>query len=101
MAPLAANRSAIARPMPLLPPVTSTFFPFNPRSIVASVDMIPPDAAASRAAGRFVDLHLGPVACALERRGGAIDGRLVVVFANQHQPDRQAVAHAAGNGHRR
>jgi len=26
----------MARPMPLLPPVTNTLFPFNPRSIAAS-----------------------------------------------------------------
>src|ERR1700722_17989805 len=38
LAPSAANRSAIASPMPLLPPVTSAFLPFNPRSISASID---------------------------------------------------------------
>src|SRR5713101_7121569 len=98
LAPSSANSSAIASPMPLLPPVTSTLLPFNPRSIVASVD----DAAACRrAAGRVVDLHLGPVAGALECRRGSIDRRLIVVFADQHQPDRQSVAHPAGNAHRR
>src|SRR4051812_16490142 len=37
LAPSAANSSAIASPMPLLPPVTSALFPFNPRSMVASI----------------------------------------------------------------
>src|SRR6516162_2394928 len=83
LAPSVAKSSAIARPMPLLPPVTSTFFPFSARSIAASVA-----------------LHLGPVARAFERRGGAVDGRLVVILADQHQPDRQTLAHAAGNAHR-
>src|SRR5438477_9542907 len=40
LAPSAANSSAIASPMPLLPPVTSTFLLFNPRSIVASNDNV-------------------------------------------------------------
>src|SRR6202047_4376265 len=102
LAPSSANSSAIARPMPLLPPVTSTLLPFNPRSMITSVD----DAARwsgppSGAAGRVVVLHFGPVAGALECRGGAIDSRLVVIFADQHQSDRQAVAHAARKGHRR
>src|SRR5260370_15691607 len=48
-APSSANSSAIASPMPLLPPVTSTLLPFNPKSIVASVDDVP---ARLRAAGR-------------------------------------------------
>src|ERR1700736_1687663 len=51
LAPSSANSSAIASPMPLLPPVTSTLLPFNPRSIVASVDDV---AARLRAAGRVV-----------------------------------------------
>jgi hypothetical protein len=33
-APSAANSSTVARPMPRLPPVRITFFPFNPRSMV-------------------------------------------------------------------
>src|SRR5882724_6663382 len=37
LAPSAANSSAIASPMPLLPPVTSALLPFNPKSMVASV----------------------------------------------------------------
>src|SRR5712671_7975268 len=78
LAPSSANSSAIARPMPLLPPVTSTLLPFNPRSIVASVDDV---AAYRRAAGRVVDLHLGPVAGAFECRRGSVDRRLIVVFA--------------------
>src|SRR6266700_880629 len=40
LAPSAANSSAIASPMPLLPPVTSTFLLFNPRSIVTSNDNV-------------------------------------------------------------
>src|ERR1700722_12998425 len=40
LAPSAANRSAIARPIPLLPPVTSAFLPFSPRSMLhSSVEM--------------------------------------------------------------
>src|SRR5882757_10128375 len=40
LAPSAANRSAIARPIPLLPPVTRAFLPFSPRSMVhSSVEM--------------------------------------------------------------
>src|SRR5882757_620279 len=97
LAPSAANSSAIARPMPLLPPVTSALFPFNPRSMAASVDGM----AASLWRGRLHRLHLGPVARAFECRGGAIDGRLVKILADQHQPDRQAIAHAAGQAHRR
>src|SRR5579871_6172823 len=98
LAPSAAKSSAIASPMPLLPPVTSALFPFSPRSMVASVA----DAAACHAlAGRPGGLHFFPVAGAFERRGGAIDGRLVEVFSNQHQADGQAVAHPAGNAHRR
>src|SRR5437868_345875 len=99
LAPSAANSSAIACPMPLLPPVTSAHFPFNPRSMVASVTEMggPP----SQSAGRLVGLHLLPVAGAFERRRRPIDGRLVEILANQHQADRQAVAHAAWNAHRR
>src|SRR5258708_13251001 len=83
----------MASPMPLLPPVTSAFLPFNPKSIVASVDDAP-DGAACRYARRqatSLTLHFGPIARALERCGSAIDGRLVVIFADQHQPDRQAL----------
>src|SRR5215467_1018060 len=36
LAPSSAKSSAIASPMPLLLPVTSTFFPFSPRSMAAS-----------------------------------------------------------------
>src|ERR1700716_438383 len=54
-APSSANSSAIASPMPLLPPVTSTLLPFNPKSIVASVDDV---AARLRAAGCVVGLPL-------------------------------------------
>src|ERR1700730_12402977 len=52
LAPSAANNSEIASPMPLLPPVTSTLLPFNPRSIVASID----NAAARRRAQRAASL---------------------------------------------
>src|SRR4249919_3849652 len=34
LAPSAAKPSAMARPIPLLPPVTATFLPFNPRSMI-------------------------------------------------------------------
>src|SRR4051794_19768511 len=98
LAPSAANSSAIASPMPLLPPVTSALFPFNPRSMVASLAV----AAACADAGRPpVRLHLLPVAGAFERRGGPIDRRLLEMLADQHQADRQPVAHAAGKRHRR
>src|SRR5882724_2955677 len=99
LAPSAANSSAIASPMPLLPPVTNTLLPFNPRSIVASVDVA--RGLPSFAAGRVVDLHLGPVASAFECRGGPVDHRFIVVLADQHQPDRQPVAHSTGNAHGR
>src|SRR5882724_8450198 len=52
LAPSAANSSAIASPIPLLPPVTSTLLPFNQRSIVASID----NAAARRRAQRAASL---------------------------------------------
>src|SRR5438309_795185 len=97
LAPSAANSSAIASPMPLLPPVTSALFPFNPRSMIASVMRRP----APIPAGRLVRLHLLPVAGAFERGGSPIDRRLVEILADQHQPDRQPVAHAAGQAHRR
>src|ERR1700730_1001384 len=77
LAPSSANSSAIASPIPLLPPVTSTLLPFNPRSIVASVDDV---AACRRAAGRVVDLHLGPVGGAFVCRSGSQDRRLIVIF---------------------
>src|SRR5260370_30901696 len=78
LAPSVANSSAMASPMPLLPPVTSAFLPFNPKSIVASVDDAP-DGADCRYAPRHdtsLTLHFGPVARAIERRGGAIAGGL-------------------------
>src|SRR6266700_254114 len=100
LAPSSAKSSAIASPIPLLPPVTRTFFPFSPRSITASHHT-------GKRGGRLVAhrpsdrLHLGPVARVFERGGRPIDGRLVVVLADQHQADRQAVAHPAGQAHRR
>src|SRR3982074_1936969 len=98
LAPSAANSSAIASPMPLLPPVTSALFPFNPRSMVASVM----STAACPDIGRPpVRLHSLPVAGAFERGRGPIDRRLVKILADKHQPDRQTVAHAAGKAHRR
>src|SRR5258706_9682707 len=97
LAPSSAKSSAIARPMPLLPPVTSALLPFNPRSMIASPLMMTRPASRGQAAS--FDLHPGPVACAFERRGGFIDRRLIVVFADQHQPDRQPIAHPAGNAH--
>jgi hypothetical protein len=33
---------AVAKPMPLLPPVTSAAFPFKPRSICSSSSFLPP-----------------------------------------------------------
>src|SRR5215470_14034816 len=45
--------------------------------------------------------ELAPVAELLERVRGAIDRRLVVVAADQHHADRQAMAHAARDLHRR
>src|SRR3954447_14135336 len=86
LAPSPANSSAIASPMPLLPPVTSAFFPFNPRSIAASLMVLRPVfPAAGRSSCRC--LHLGPVAGAFESGSGAIDRRLVIPFADQHQTD--------------
>src|SRR4051794_7042824 len=100
LAPSPANSSAIASPMPLLPPVTSAFFPFNPRSIAASLMVLRPVfPAAGRSSCRC--LHLGPVAGAFESGSGAIDRRLVIPFADQHQTDRQAVAHSARQAHGR
>src|SRR3954452_4676261 len=81
LAPSAAKSSAIARPMPLLPPVTSAFLPFNPRSMVASLNDI---AARLRLMQAASDLHLGPVAGAFECRRRTIDGRLVPVLSDQH-----------------
>src|SRR4051794_28892454 len=98
LAPSVANSSAIANPMPLLPPVTSALFPFNPRSMVASVAGA---AACSCRQAAAVRLHLLPVARALERRGGPIDRRLLEMLTHQHQADWQPVAHAAGKRHRR
>ena len=60
-----------------------------------------PGDGTAREAGHVVDLHPGPVARAFERRGGSIDHRRVVVVSDQHQPDRQPVAHPAGKAHRR
>src|SRR6266566_2463885 len=103
LAPSAANNSAIASPMPLLPPVTRALFPFNPRSMVASIM----GAAACPDAGRppglvyLVRLHFLPVAGAFEGGGGPIDRRFVEIFTDQHQSDRQTVAHPAGKAHRR
>src|ERR671934_1554363 len=42
-----------------------------------------------------------PVARALERRSGAIDRLLGVMAADQHEPDRTAVLHPAGQADRR
>src|SRR5438552_18898313 len=98
LAPSAAKSSATASPIPLLPPVTSTFFPLSPRSIAASVRVRRPAFRANRPPD---ELHLRPVACALECGSRPIDGRLVVIFAYQHQADRQAVAHPTGQAHRR
>src|SRR5260370_24159919 len=50
LAPSAANSSAIASPMPLLPPLTSTFLLLNPRSIVASSDNVAARCRAQQAA---------------------------------------------------
>src|SRR5205807_6283583 len=47
------------------------------------------------------ELHLRPVARALECGSRPIDGLLVVILADQHQADRQAVAHPTGQAHRR
>src|SRR3954464_4462428 len=102
LAPSSANNSAIARPMPLLPPVTSAVFPFSPRSILPSLIAANRCLPAVAPAGSILPgLHLGPVACRLERGGRAVDDRLVVVLAYQHQTDGQAIAHAAGNAHGR
>src|SRR3954465_5501860 len=101
LAPSSEKSSAIARPMPLLPPVTSTLLPFSPRSIVLSPDnamMALPAATYGRQRSR---LHLPPVACCFECGGSAIDDGLFVVLAYQHQSDRQATAHPAGNAHGR
>src|SRR5690242_889588 len=97
LAPSSAKSSAIASPMPLVPPVTSTFFPFSPRSMAASLRRPRRISYAPRPARS----HLGPIAGALEGGGSTIDRRLVVVFADQHQPDRKSVAHATGNAHGR
>jgi hypothetical protein len=94
LAPSAANRSQIARPMPLLPPVTRAFLPFNPRSMIASpLDAVPIGCADPDGS---VALHLLPIARAFERGGGLVDRRLVEMLADQHQPNRQPLAHAAG-----
>ena len=42
-----------------------------------------------------------PISVGLESRGGGVDRLLVEMLADQHRPDRQAVAKAAGQGHRR
>src|SRR5437868_246527 len=98
LAPSSAKSSATARPIPLLPPVTSTLFPLSPRSIAASVWMRRPAFRKNRPPD---ELHLRPVARALECGSRPIDGRLVVIFADQHQAYRQALAHPAGQAHRR
>src|SRR3712207_5968934 len=54
----------------------------------------PPGARTAGGAGAAPS-QLPPVARPLERVGGAVDRRLVVVAADQHQPDRQALAQPA------
>src|SRR6516165_3160462 len=99
LAPSPVKSSAIASPMPLLPPVTSTLFPLSPRSMAASVRKLRP--ASFRESRPRDELHLGPVAGAFERRGSPIDRRFVAMLADQHQADRQSIAHPARQAHRR
>src|SRR6185437_15270160 len=54
LAPSLANISAIARPMPLLPPVITTFFPFNPRSMASSIVSEPGRAAPAQRLGAIM-----------------------------------------------
>src|SRR6267378_1151035 len=60
LAPSAANSSAIASPMPLLPPVTSALLPFNPKSMVASIDNVAARRRAQRAASSSYILVQSP-----------------------------------------
>src|SRR3972149_8806426 len=46
-----------------------------------------------------VPSHVFPVARLFEGVRGPVDDRLIEAFANEHHADRQAVPHAAGNGH--
>src|SRR3990167_10564413 len=53
---------------------------------------------ARRSPLRRPKLHLPPVAALLEHMRGAANGRFVVVLADQHEADRQAVAHPTWQG---